>query len=178
MLHPEVAWRDCGDCQQFLYEESGQRKERMGRPVPWPKGMGPDCRLCPKCKGSESPGPEAGRKAALSRRNLACLDAFWERPADPDATARRNFGIIRRLLRNERGTVGRLGGLQLSFQPGYFRLGVACRGDGHLAVLDRCVQCVYGRLLRFRRRLADFRQFGPRRFRCLFRDLRGIVLLL
>ena len=112
LTHPEVACRDCGDCCRWLYEETGLRRERMGRPIEWPRGMGPDCRRCPKCAGSEEPGPEVGCKATLSPRNQQCLAAYWQQRAAPgplDGAARRNFGFIGRLLaEHDRWQAGRL----------------------------------------------------------------------
>lgn len=112
LTHPEVACRDCDDCCKYLYEENGQVRQRGGRLVEWPKGMGPDCRTCPKCQGSERPSPEVGRKATLSPRNLACISAYWEHKASPgplDSVARRNFGTIGRLLaQHDRGQCDRL----------------------------------------------------------------------
>lgn len=70
LLHPEVAYRDCAHCQEWLYEDSGSvaRHPRTGEPLRRPPGNRPLCRIpgksCPK--GT----PEA--KKSLTPQNQKC----------------------------------------------------------------------------------------------------------
>jgi hypothetical protein len=50
---PQVAWRDCDDCQRHIYDDlTGQRALFQGRPIPRPAGTQSPCRVshlgCPK----------------------------------------------------------------------------------------------------------------------------------
>jgi hypothetical protein len=95
IVHPEVAHRDCGHCQKWLYDEkTGKVIERGGIPVERPPGTHPPCRLHIKCpKGT----PEQSK--ALNTRNrkawwhyLECR-AVGRFPDDP--IVRQNAAIIR-----------------------------------------------------------------------------------
>lgn len=94
-LHPEVAYRSCEDCQQWLYDlETGARIKSSGREVPRQPSNPPPCRTRRGCpKGT----PEEPR--SLSRKNL---QAYWHYqqcaavgsfPDDP--IVRQNAAIIR-----------------------------------------------------------------------------------
>jgi len=91
---PQVAWRDCDDCQRHVYDDlTGQRALYQGAPIPRPPGTFPPCRVpqlgCPKgtpesprsltpelwelwrfdrqrrASGNPAPTPEAGRLSLL-----------------------------------------------------------------------------------------------------------------
>lgn len=99
--HPALAERSCDDCQRWIYDERGRRRWRVDRWVEWPAGLGPDCFRCPKCEGNDRPGPETGRNATLTMRNLATLHRYFEHKATPgpvDSIARRNFGLLERVF--------------------------------------------------------------------------------
>lgn len=53
LAHPEVATRDCGHCQQFVYADSGRvERDAEGKPLARAPGNLPPCRVqyagCPK----------------------------------------------------------------------------------------------------------------------------------
>jgi hypothetical protein len=53
LLHPEVAGRECRDCQKHVYDEkTGQRGSHNGQPIKRPPRAPPPCArgLCPKGK--------------------------------------------------------------------------------------------------------------------------------
>jgi len=98
LLHPEVALRDCADCQRHVYDEAtGLRAEfppRSGKPVPRPPGAPPPCRL--RAGGCPKGSPEDSR--ALSARNLRAYAHYLECRAvgrfPDDAVVRRNAAIM------------------------------------------------------------------------------------
>lgn len=61
--HPEVASRSCEECKLFVFDETGKKMMRGGKPVKRPQGAVPPCRQCPK----ES--PEKAHEHELSPRN-------------------------------------------------------------------------------------------------------------
>jgi len=99
LRHPQVAWRDCGDCQQHIYDhESGKRNEdRNGLPIVRPKGTFAPCRYGKdRCaKGT----PENSRE--LSPKNQQAWDRYQEWKATgqfpDDPIVRRNAGLIRQI---------------------------------------------------------------------------------
>lgn len=93
--YPAIAFRDCGHCQLYHYdEETGQPYEgRDGQPARRHKGCPPPCRNhigCPK--GT----PENSK--ALSPKNQQAYEHYRECKAvgqfPDDATVRRNAAII------------------------------------------------------------------------------------
>lgn len=68
MLHPEVAWRDCGHCQKYTYDEdTGLPDIHRGQPLLRDRAERAPCRTKRGCpKGT----PELPR--SLSERNLLC----------------------------------------------------------------------------------------------------------
>lgn len=96
LLHPQVAFRDCRDCQKYVYDErSGARAAHRGQPVARPPGTRPPCgydaAACPK--GS----PTAGRELTPANwqayvHYLQCK-ATGRFPDDPIVV--RNAGVIR-----------------------------------------------------------------------------------
>jgi hypothetical protein len=96
ILHPEVAYRDCTDCEAFVYDEkTGKKLERQGKPVPRPRGTKAPCRLrengCPK--GT----PENSRTLTddnwQAYQHYSECRAVGQFPDDP--IVRRNAAIIR-----------------------------------------------------------------------------------
>jgi hypothetical protein len=96
---PQVAFRDCGHCQKYVYdEETGRPCEnppRSGRLVPRPAGAPPACRIagvgCPKGTPEAPRGLSPANRAAW-RHDRECL-AVGSFPDDP--IVRRNAAIIR-----------------------------------------------------------------------------------
>ena len=99
LLHPEVAYRSCEDCQKYVYNhETGIREEfpvGSGAPVLRPKGMLPPCSQGPSSCAKIS--PESGIE--LNERNketylhyLECR-AVGDFPDDP--LVRYHAAIIR-----------------------------------------------------------------------------------
>jgi len=99
LLHPEVAYRDCTHCQEWLYEDSGSAAQhpRTGEPLRRPPGNRPLCRIpgksCPK--GT----PEAQK--SFTPQNEQCYRHYLECKATnqwpDDPLVRRHAGLIRRL---------------------------------------------------------------------------------
>jgi hypothetical protein len=101
VLHPEVANRDCGHCQKYLYdEETGAlRRQKFGK---GPDGLGlPVLRgnvalPCRSKDGCAKGTPEGQR--SLSRKNWRALQHYFECKATgmwpDDGMVRRNAGII------------------------------------------------------------------------------------
>jgi len=93
LAHPEVAGRDCGDCQKFVYDEkTGQRSVRGGLPILRPKSTKPPCGYGPdRCaKGN----PTAGRDLSLHNWQA------WQHYLECRATG--NFPDDRIVARNAR----------------------------------------------------------------------------
>lgn len=94
MLHPEVAYRDCGDCKRHVYDDKGKRAMRRGKPVVRPRGMSPPCHSCPKVAPTGSPGcVELSEKNWQAYRHYKECQAVGRFP--DDATVRRNAAVIR-----------------------------------------------------------------------------------
>lgn len=95
LLHPEVATRDCGRCQKWLYDEkTGQITQRAGKNVERPAGTFPPCRSLTGCpKGT----PENQR--SLSQKNERAYQHYLECKAvgsfPNDPIVRRNAALIR-----------------------------------------------------------------------------------
>lgn len=97
ILHPEVAFRDCTDCEMHVYDEkTGERlKLANGQPMARPRGTCAPCRFrdngCPKGTPEMSKG--------LSDRNWKAWQHYRECRAvgqfPDDAIVRRNAAIIR-----------------------------------------------------------------------------------
>ena len=110
MFHPEVAYRDCGHCQRFMYdEETGRPKlTSAGQPIIRIKQAKPPCRILTpdgntRCaKGT----PDAGRE--LSDRNWAAWGHYRECKAvgqfPDDPIVRRNAAIIAGVEREFEGS--------------------------------------------------------------------------
>lgn len=101
MLHPEVAYRDCGHCSQFIYnEKTGEPDTYFGKLIPR-KGSLPPCRfkgadgksLCKKGTPEES--------NALNQQNQRVYQHYLECKAighfPDDAIVRRNASLIRQV---------------------------------------------------------------------------------
>jgi len=93
-LHPEVAHRDCGDCQRWQYNhETGELELWRGQPIE--RCGPPPCRLgAGQCaKGT----PEDSK--ALTSQNLQAYQHYMECKATfsfpDDPIVRRNAGIIK-----------------------------------------------------------------------------------
>jgi len=101
LLHPEVAYRDCGDCQKWVYNErTGERDSYRGKPIPR-RAAPPPCRfqdakgksLCPK--GTPEDGGDLNqRNRKVYEHYLECR-AVGSFPDDP--IVRRNAAIIRQV---------------------------------------------------------------------------------
>ena len=95
LLHPEVATRDCGHCQKWLYDEKTGRVVKRGpRDVERPAGTFPPCQTQAGCpKGTpEEPRSLSPRNEMAYRHYLECK-AVGEFP--PDSIVRRNAALIR-----------------------------------------------------------------------------------
>jgi Pyruvate/2-oxoacid:ferredoxin oxidoreductase delta subunit len=95
LLHPEVATRDCADCQMHVYDEqTGERALHAGRPVVRPAGTQPACRTCRGCpKGTpENPKSLSSKNMHAYLHYLEC-QAVGQFPDDP--IVRRNAATIR-----------------------------------------------------------------------------------
>lgn len=68
LRHPEVAWRDCRRCQQYVFDhESGKElTDRAGNPIERPKGTRPPCGYSPDKCAKRS--PDAGLGLSLKNR--------------------------------------------------------------------------------------------------------------
>lgn len=96
ILHPEVAYRDCTDCEAFVYDEkTGKKLERQGKPVPRPRGTKAPCRL--RENGCAKGTPENSR--TLTEANWQAYQHYSECRAvgqfPDDPIVRRNAAIIR-----------------------------------------------------------------------------------
>lgn len=97
LKHPGIAWRDCGHCQKFHYDErTGKVREYRGLPVVRPKGTLTPCRYSTGCpKGT----PE--NQKALSKKNMKAYQHYQECRATgqfpDDPIVRRNAAIIRQV---------------------------------------------------------------------------------
>ena len=99
ILHPEVAYRDCPDCEAFVYDEkTGERLERQGQPVPRPKGTRAPCRL--RINGCPKGTPESPKSLTeanwLAYEHYSQCRAVGQFPDDP--IVRRNAAIIRQAV--------------------------------------------------------------------------------
>ena len=98
LAHPEVATRDCGDCQLFVYnEDTGERAKFNNKPVPRPPGTGPPCTkgpdICPK--GSPTAGRELTTRNWLAYLHYQQCKATGNFP--DDSIVSRNAGVIRQV---------------------------------------------------------------------------------
>ncbi len=96
LLHPEVADRDCADCQLHIYDEStGRRTLHRGQPIRRPPGTFPPCQTphvgCPRGTPQESQSLSPEHLQAWLF-DLACR-ATGRYPADPHVA--RNAVVIR-----------------------------------------------------------------------------------
>lgn len=99
ILHPEVAARNCQDCQRYVYnEKTGQRQEFRGEPMKRPKGTFPPCGYGPeKCpKGSPAAGRELTEKNWQAWMHYQECNAVSQFP--DDSIVRRNAAVIRDVL--------------------------------------------------------------------------------
>ncbi len=89
LLHPEVAYRSCDDCQKYVYDHETGRKEEFpegsGNPVLRPTGMLPPCSTGPSACAKVT--PESGVELNERNRNaylhyLECR-AVSDFPDDP-----------------------------------------------------------------------------------------------
>ena len=94
MLYPQIAFRDCEDCKQWVYdEEMGEREKKGGEYVPRYKGVKPPCGYSQGCvKGS----PE--NSSALNEQNTQALQFIRECKAvgsfPNDPIVRQNAALI------------------------------------------------------------------------------------
>jgi hypothetical protein len=114
--HGDVAHRDCGVCQEFIFDESGRMKidERNGQPVKRPRGNMALCRY-PGCKCPKGT-PEA--KRSFTEQNEQAYAHYCECratgqwPDPPDDVVTHHAGLIRRIEdqfeRNGREKLSRL----------------------------------------------------------------------
>lgn len=116
LLHPEVATRDCGHCQKWLYsDKTGRPEKRGGIDVERPKGTKPPCRMhigCPK--GTPEDQKSLSPKNRAAWRHYQECRAVGSFPDDP--IVRRNAAIIRAVEDTIEGikqdlTMARLGAL-------------------------------------------------------------------
>ena len=94
-LHPEVAYRDCEDCKQWVYnEETGQRDEKGGKPVPRYSGIKPPCGY--SSQGCAKGTPE--NSVGLTEQNTMAYQFIRECRAvgrfPDDAIVRHNAALI------------------------------------------------------------------------------------
>lgn len=97
LLHPTVAFRDCGHCQRFLYDETtGEPELKRDRSGPRERDAScpPPCRTREGCpKGT----PETSK--ALTAQNWAAYEHYQECRAvgefPDDAIVRKNAALIR-----------------------------------------------------------------------------------
>lgn len=96
MLHPQVAFRNCCDCQKYVYDErTGERAAHRGQPVARPPGTRPPCgygeKACPK--GSPTAGREFTDANWQTYMHYLQCKATGTFPDDPIVA--RNAGVIR-----------------------------------------------------------------------------------
>jgi hypothetical protein len=77
LLHPEVAYRSCEDCANFLYGDDGLPIKRNGQKVPRPPRVGTPCRTCPKIPADVAL-PSPMHSIELDARGWLAYQ-FWER---------------------------------------------------------------------------------------------------
>jgi hypothetical protein len=90
---PAVAWRDCGDCKRFVYNETtGERHLFQGQPQLRPKGTFPPCHYGACAKGT----PESdialwpqNKKAYLHYRECVAVNRWPD-----DSIVSRNAATI------------------------------------------------------------------------------------
>ena len=94
MQHPEVAFRDCEDCQKWVYsEKTGERETKGGEYVPRYQGVKPPCGYS---RGCVKEAPESN--IALTEQNLQAwryireCRAVGRFPDDP--IVRRNASLV------------------------------------------------------------------------------------
>jgi hypothetical protein len=96
LFHPTVAYRDCGHCQKYQYDED------KGRPIEHPKGSGKYVKRHAKLPCETSTGCAKGtpdNQLSLSQRNQQAYlhyrqcKAVGDFPDDP--IVRQNAGLIR-----------------------------------------------------------------------------------
>lgn len=103
LLHPEVASRDCGDCQKWLYDDKptrmGEQLMRGGKPVPRIPGQRPRCEWCPKVPRGAEPVPASAVELSEKNRAAYChyleCRATGQFPSDP--IVRRNAMVFRQI---------------------------------------------------------------------------------
>lgn len=99
LLHPEVAFRPCEDCQRYVYDhESGVREEfppGSGNPVPRPAGLSPPCSQGPSACAKISPdaGVELNERNQEAYRHYLECRAVGSFPDDP--IVREHAAIVR-----------------------------------------------------------------------------------
>lgn len=97
ILHPEIAFRDCNDCEKHVYDEkTGRRMETAtGQPIARPRGNVAPCRH--RANGCPKGTPEQSK--ALSDRNWKAWQHYQECRAvgqfPADSVVSRNAAIIR-----------------------------------------------------------------------------------
>ncbi|WP_417386929.1 hypothetical protein [Gimesia sp.] len=96
LFHPEVAFRDCDHCQDYLYDETtGKVKMFHGEPVERLPSVPAPCR----CKGCPKGTPE--RQKVLSPKNYRTYQHWKECKAvgqfPDDAIVRNHAAIIQEL---------------------------------------------------------------------------------
>lgn len=115
LLHPEVAFRECSDCQKWLYEDGPQgmaRKPnehppRSGKPLPRLIGLpqfAPRCDICPKIPTGEEPKPGnavklSGKNQRAYRHYLECKEIGTFGEWAGDAIVRRNAAMIGKIVK-------------------------------------------------------------------------------
>jgi len=94
--HPQVAYRDCAVCQQYMFDEkTGHMEVRRGKPSKRPANSLPPCRS----KGVGCPKGTPEQPKTLSNKNRSAYQHYLECKAvgsfPDDAIVRRNAMIIR-----------------------------------------------------------------------------------
>lgn len=97
LLHPEIYYRDCEDCQCYIYNENtGERETFKNQPIPRPKNTPPPCRTYKGCKKGT---PE--NQNTLNEKNRKALRHYQECKATysfpEDVIVRQNAAIIRKM---------------------------------------------------------------------------------
>jgi len=104
ILHPQVAYRDCADCEKNLYDaDTGERQlDRNGNPIPRVKGTFAPCRyIDPRQPEGRCPKGTPEKSKALTDRNVLAWQHYRECKAvgqfPDDPIVRKNAGLIRQI---------------------------------------------------------------------------------
>ena len=94
LLHPEVAFRSCEECQRFVFDEkTGKRCLWRGEPLLRPDDKPPPCRTVQGCaKGTPEEPRELNERNQQTYRHYRECKAVGQFPVD--AIVRQNAAII------------------------------------------------------------------------------------